>query len=72
MICSRSWDVPIRPLGQRNFFLHDGRTNDLLQAIKAHANNGADPTSEANTVINNFKGLSVSDKQDILNFLRSL
>jgi CxxC motif-containing protein (DUF1111 family) len=64
--------APLWGLGQRIFFLHDGRTNDLLHAIRAHANNGADPTSEANAVINNFKGLSVSDKQDLLNFLRSL
>jgi hypothetical protein len=34
------------------FFLHDGRTDDLLQAIPAHAGNG----SEANAVIGAFFG----------------
>jgi CxxC motif-containing protein (DUF1111 family) len=29
--------APLWGVGQRLFFLHDGRTSDLLQAIKAHA-----------------------------------
>jgi CxxC motif-containing protein (DUF1111 family) len=64
--------APLWGLGQRVFFLHDGRTTDLLQAIEAHANGGADNTSEAQQVISNFNALATSDKQDILNFLRSL
>ncbi len=60
--------APLWGLGQRLFFLHDGRTSDLLRAIEAHQS----PGSEANTVIRNFNGLSESQKQDILNFLRSL
>ena len=60
--------APLWGVGQRIFFLHDGRTSDLLEAIKAHASNG----SEANTVIGNFNALPVSSQQDILNFLRSL
>ena len=60
--------APLWGLGQRVFFLHDGRTSDLLAAIQAHASTD----SEANTVIRNFNALSTSDKQDILNFLRSL
>jgi CxxC motif-containing protein (DUF1111 family) len=64
--------APLWGLGQRIFFLHDGRTNDLVMAIAAHANGGADTTSEAFQVINNFKGLTGPQKQDILNFLRSL
>ena len=36
--------APLWGLGQRIFFLHDGRTSDLLQAIQAHASSG----SEAN------------------------
>jgi CxxC motif-containing protein (DUF1111 family) len=59
---------PLWGLGQRIFFLHDGRTNNLLSAIDAHASNG----SEANVVENNFDSLSVSQQQDLLNFLRSL
>jgi len=54
------------------FFLHDGRTSDLLQAIEAHANGGAGGASEAQQVIGNFNALSTNNKQDILNFLRSL
>jgi CxxC motif-containing protein (DUF1111 family) len=60
--------APLWGVGQRAFFLHDGRTSDLLAAIEAHASNG----SEANTVISLFNTLSASEKQDILVFLRSL
>ena len=60
--------APLWGLGQRIFFLHDGRTSNLLEAIQAHSSNG----SEANQVISNFNALSVSDRQAILNFLRSL
>jgi CxxC motif-containing protein (DUF1111 family) len=60
--------APLWGLGQRIFFLHDGRTSDLLQAIEAHASQG----SEANGVIRIFNGMAQSQKQDLLNFLRSL
>jgi CxxC motif-containing protein (DUF1111 family) len=60
--------APLWGLGQRIFFLHDGRTKDLVQAIAAHSSAGSD----ANTVVGNFNALPASDKQDILNFLRSL
>ncbi len=60
--------APLWGLGQRVFFLHDGRTTDLLQAIAAHSSTG----SEANTTVANFNALSTPSKQDILNFLRSL
>jgi CxxC motif-containing protein (DUF1111 family) len=60
--------APLWGVGQRIFFLHDGRTSDLLQAILAHAS----PQSEANAVINNFNSLPPQAKQDLLNFLRSL
>jgi CxxC motif-containing protein (DUF1111 family) len=32
--------APLWGLGQRLFFLHDGRTNDLMQAIQAHFSSG--------------------------------
>ena len=93
--------APLWGVGQRLFFLHDGRTSDLLQAIQAHASAPFDcvisassdifefqpskvfaPTSastfcgsEANKVITNFNALSsgpTGQKQDLLNFLRSL
>jgi CxxC motif-containing protein (DUF1111 family) len=91
--------APLWGVGQRIFFLHDGRTNDLLQAIQAHSSDPRDCAattdaetfqmepgnlqqvaasatffcgSEANGVVNNFNALGTSQKQDILNFLRSL
>jgi CxxC motif-containing protein (DUF1111 family) len=91
--------APLWGLGQRIFFLHDGRTSDLLEAINAHSSSNNDcavtqsseqfsiePTeanfqpfsqskvcgSEANQVIEAFGDLSTTQKQDILNFLRSL
>jgi len=66
--------APLWGLGQRIFFLHDGRTNDLLEAIQAHksAGNAQFGPSEANAVIRNFNELDERQKQDILNFLRSL
>ena len=60
--------APLWGLGQRIFFLHDGRTADLIAAIRAHASSG----SEANGIVNNYGALSESQKQDLLNFLRSL
>jgi len=66
--------APLWGLGQRIFFLHDGRTADLLQAIENHASAGNQrySHSEADAVIDNFKRLPEPDKQDLLNFLRSL
>jgi CxxC motif-containing protein (DUF1111 family) len=66
--------APLWGVGQRVFFLHDGRTSDLAQAIRAHASdgNGQFGPSEANRVIGAYNDLSESAKQDLLNFLRSL
>jgi CxxC motif-containing protein (DUF1111 family) len=66
--------APLWGLGQRIFFLHDGRTADLLEAIRAHksAVSARFSASEANAVIDNFNRLGEGQKQDLLNFLRSL
>ena len=66
--------VPLWGLGQRLFFLHDGRTSDLLQAIYAHRSPASSqfPASEASAVVNNFQNLPEPDQQAILDFLRSL
>jgi CxxC motif-containing protein (DUF1111 family) len=75
--------APLWGLGQRVFFLHDGRTNDLVTAIQAHASGGGNPwnqnassnftsPSEANRVVANFNALPNGSQQDLLNFLRSL
>jgi CxxC motif-containing protein (DUF1111 family) len=76
--------APLWGIGQRLFFLHDGRTSDLLDAIQQHSSPGADCVenpllalvlpcqSEANGVISKFNALNASQQQDLLNFLRSL
>jgi CxxC motif-containing protein (DUF1111 family) len=61
--------APLWGLGQRVFFLHDGRSTDLIDTINQHAGRG----SEANTVIQLFQHkLTQQQQQDLLNFLRSL
>jgi len=60
--------APLWGLGQRLFFLHDGRTSDVRVAILAHQSRG----SEANAVIRHYERLPEHQKQDVLNFLRSL
>jgi len=60
--------APLWGLGQRIFFLHDGRTTNLLTAIAAHRSNG----SEATQVEENFASLTAAQQQEVLNFLRSL
>jgi CxxC motif-containing protein (DUF1111 family) len=67
--------APLWGVGQRLFFLHDGRTSDIVAAIKAHS-------GEATRVINNFKGastdadaafnLDADARQNLVYFLRSL
>ena len=60
--------APLWGLGQRVFFLHDGRARDLPTAILAHRG----PGSEANTVVRYYEKLPDSSKQDLIDFLRSL
>jgi CxxC motif-containing protein (DUF1111 family) len=79
--------TPLWGLGQRLFFLHDGRTSDLNVAIQDHfsrrfSDGGDNPAkdfhsytylpSEANEVVERFNGLSEMERQAILDFLRSL
>ena len=74
--------TPLWGVGQRLFFLHDGRTSDLLQAIESHYAPAGDcedtrgapcyGPSEANSVMLRFNALPRSDKQALLEFLRSL
>jgi CxxC motif-containing protein (DUF1111 family) len=60
--------APLWGLGQRIFFLHDGRTKDLVEAIHAHSSAG----SEANKSISVYDSLNANQQQDLLFFLRSL
>jgi CxxC motif-containing protein (DUF1111 family) len=83
--------APLWGVGQRIFFLHDGRAGPanggLVNAIQAHrsfsndaacffgasiGSDGVACSSEANAVVDNYNGLSAGQKQDLLNFLRSL
>ena len=60
--------APLWGVGQRVFFLHDGRTSNLITAIEDHAS----PGSEANQVVQRFNALNAQSQQDLINFLRSL
>jgi CxxC motif-containing protein (DUF1111 family) len=60
--------APLWGVGQRVFFLHDGRTSNLVEAIREHRSSG----SEANRVIEHFEKLSVEEQQEVIEFLRSL
>lgn len=60
--------APLWGVGQRVFFLHDGRTTDLVKAIEAHRSRD----SEASRIIEEFDRLPREQQQDIVNFLRAL
>jgi mono/diheme cytochrome c family protein len=84
--------APLWGLGKRIFFLHDGRTFDLVEAIEEHHSRstisfrcrllsffslpcGPDDgsiASEANDVVDQYNRLAETEKQHLLNFLRSL
>ena len=67
--------APLWGVGHRLFFLHDGRTSDIVEAIRAHG-------GEATRVTSNFNGVSVAEdapfnltateRQNLIYFLRSL
>lgn len=60
--------APLWGVGQRVFFLHDGRTTNLVEAIRDHRSRG----SEANRVIEHFNRLTTQEQQEVIDFLRSL
>jgi CxxC motif-containing protein (DUF1111 family) len=60
--------APLWGVGQRIFFLHDGRTSNLVETIQAHSS----AHSEANRVVEKFRRLKPSEQQDLVNFLRGL
>jgi CxxC motif-containing protein (DUF1111 family) len=60
--------APLWGVGQRVFFLHDGRTTNLVEAIRDHQSDG----SEANKVIKSFFRLTAEEQQAVIDFLRSL
>ncbi len=66
--------APLWGIGQRLWFMHDGRTNNIVTAIEDHYSlgNSTYPASEANQTIVNFNNLSKTNQQDLVDFLRSL
>ena len=60
--------APLWGVGQRLFFMHDGRTNTLAAAINAHDG----PGSEASKVIKAFNRLTPNDQGNVIAFLQSL
>jgi CxxC motif-containing protein (DUF1111 family) len=65
---------PLWGIGQRLWFMHDGRTNNIVTAVEDHMSlsNSQYPASEANQAVTNFNNLSSKNQQDLVNFLRSL
>jgi CxxC motif-containing protein (DUF1111 family) len=66
--------APLWGIGQRLWFLHDGRTGDIVTAIEDHYSlgNSTYPASEANQSVVNFNKLSKTNQQDLVDFVRSL
>jgi CxxC motif-containing protein (DUF1111 family) len=60
--------APLWGAGQRLFFLHDGRTANIVTAINSHCSTN----SEANASVNALAGRSATDRQNLVNFVRSL
>lgn len=57
--------APLWGLNRIGTFLHDGRANNVTEAIQAHSGQGASAKG-------GFNGLSAADKQALLDFLNSL
>ena len=49
--------APLWGLGQRLFFLHDGRTSDLMQAIEDHTSPGLDCVTDQTAEIFKSSGM---------------
>jgi CxxC motif-containing protein (DUF1111 family) len=66
--------APLWGVGQRIFFMHDGRANNLVSAIADHTSPCAagQVCSEANQVVAAFNALTQAQQQDLIAFLRSL
>lgn len=67
--------TPLWGIGQRLWFMHDGRTNNIVTAIEDHYSlgNSTYPASEANASVTYFNNtLTSTQQQDLVNFLRSL
>jgi CxxC motif-containing protein (DUF1111 family) len=66
--------TPLWGVGQRIFFLHDGRTNDLLQAILLHASgsgSGSEDEDRSNNASNNNR-FGASEANGVIRGFRAL
>jgi CxxC motif-containing protein (DUF1111 family) len=72
--------APLWGVGQRIFFMHDGRTSDIVQAVEDHSDSFCTgstgktgyQSSEADAVVSAFNALTVQNQQDLIDFIRSL
>jgi len=65
--------APLWGVGQRLFFLHDGRTDNLVDAINAHGGEATPVTRNFNGTGPNFANrLTTTERQNLVYFLRSL
>ncbi len=64
--------APLWGVGQRLFFLHDGRTGDLVEAINKHAGEATQVIQNFNGIIMNPNSLTAIERQNLVYFLRSL
>jgi len=66
--------APLWGVGQRLFLLHDGRAASIGEAIEAHFSKPTHrtPASEANNVVAAYRNLRPSDRQALIDFLKSL
>jgi len=60
--------APLWGAGQRVYFLHDGRSTNLMDVIQQHKSRG----SEANGTVRQFNALTPTQQQAVLDFIRSL
>jgi CxxC motif-containing protein (DUF1111 family) len=65
--------APLWGVGERRFFLHDGRATNIWNAVEDHLCGTQSPygPSEANAVIGKFNALTAAQQQAVVDFLRS-
>lgn len=65
--------APLWGLNKRLFFLHDGRTNDLNEAVLMHSSESSSGRpSEAREVVARYRQLTQQEKDALLIFLKTL
>ena len=64
--------APLWGVGQRLFFMHDGKFTNIVDAIKAHGGEAAEVIKNFNGAAGASKPLTATESQNLVNFLRSL